>query len=382
MLRNSPYGFAAKNMTVTTANGTTTIEGSTGQFLSFWTSLTAVCWSLVGFETIGVTAAENRDLERWETMRLASKKLFMRITTLYTLATFAASLNVPMNDAQLRAINRDSRISGQHSIFVLAAVRNHLVGWPSFFNGFFIFSALTSAVNAVYVSSRLLHALASIPEVWPLWAQKFRKRLERTSSHGIPLGTVAVSWLFGLLAFLAVKSYPSTILSRITANATVSFFIVYGVVCASFIPFYHRIKVASEDNGLDNRYAYNREDEQYPYRTRGQLFRSWYGLIFCLLIVLFNGWRSFFSPFGVSDFIVSYIGIVAFFVIVALYHMRTDGLAPWKWRRHASLQIQRPPPKIVVAGRRRGTLHLPNKKKWFTTENFEAMMVWLWCWLR
>jgi amino acid transporter len=199
-------------------------------------------------------------------MRLASKKLFIRITALYTLATFAASLNVPMDDAQLAAIYTDSRVSGQHSIFVLAAVRNHLIGWPSFFNTFFIFSALTSAVNAVYISSRLLHALASIPEVWPLWAQKTRKRLERTSSHGIPLGTVATSWLFGLLAFLAVKTYPSLILSRITTNATVSFFIVYGVVCASYIPFHHKIRVASEDHTLENRDAYNREDEQYPYR--------------------------------------------------------------------------------------------------------------------
>lgn len=117
-------------------------------------------------------------------------------------------------------------------------------------------------------------------------------------------------------------------------------------------------------------------------RTSGQLFRSWYGLIFCALIVVFNGWQSFFSPFSVPDFIVSYIGILAFFVIIALYHMKTDGVMPWKWRRHASMQIHRPPPKIVVSGRRRGVLNLPNEKRLFVPENFEAVAMWIWCWLK
>jgi amino acid transporter len=215
---NSPYSFASKGILV---NGNMVI-GSGGQFAAFWTAVTKICWSLVGFETIGVTAAENRDLERWETMRLASKKLLMRISILYTLSTFAASLNVPMDDPMLVDIGSNTILAGQNSIFVLAAVRNHLTGWASFFNGFYIFSATTSAVNALYISSRLLHALASIPEVWPLWAQTWRKRLERTSYHGIPLATVSVSWLFGLLAYLATKHFPGVVLGRITTNATVS----------------------------------------------------------------------------------------------------------------------------------------------------------------
>ncbi|KAF2436819.1 proline-specific permease [Tothia fuscella] len=383
---NAPYAFASKGITVRTGDhgpsSDTMIVGQIGQLAALWTAITTVVWSLVGFESIAMTAMENRDLEKWETTKIASKKLFMRITFLYTLSTFTASLNVPRDDRNLRNIQANSIHAGQNSIFVLAAVRNHLRGWPSFFNGFFIFSAMSSGINALYLSSRLLHALASIPEAWPLWAQSFRRRLERTSSRGVPLATVATSWCFGLLAFLAVKGFPSIILGRITQNATVSFVIVYGVVCASYIVFYHHIKIAAEDHTLESREAYSRDDPRYPYRTHGQLFRSWYGFIFCTLLVLFNGWRSFISPFSTPDFIVSYIGIVVFFLLVAAYHVKMDGWNPLSWKRHASLQIQRPPPKVVVPGRRRGILHLPNEKRVFTVKNSKAFADWVWVWLK
>jgi yeast amino acid transporter len=68
------------------------------------------------------------------------------------------------------------------------------------------------------------------------------------------------------------------------------------------------IKAATEDSTIENRTAFDREDEHYPYRAHGQLFRSYYGLIFCLLLILFNGWHTF-VPFQVQDFIVSYIGV-------------------------------------------------------------------------
>lgn len=174
-------------------------------------SITSGFFSFVGFETIAITAPENKDLEKHETIKLASKKLTLRITILYLLCTFAGGLNVPRDDPNLINIQINSVRAGQNSIYVLAAVRNHLRGFPSFFNGFFIFSATTCGINSLYNSSRLLHALASIPEAWPLWSQNWRRRLERTTSRGVPLGTVTVSWCFGLISFLGIKQFPSIV---------------------------------------------------------------------------------------------------------------------------------------------------------------------------
>ncbi|KAF2274286.1 uncharacterized protein EI97DRAFT_435372 [Westerdykella ornata] len=383
---NKPYGFSSESLVVHPSHDVDTgvvLRGEQGRFLALWTAIVAALFSFVGFETIAITAAENKDLEKHETIKLATKKLTLRITILYVLGTFVGGLNVPYNDPNLINIQISSIRAGQNSIFVLAAVRNHLRTWPSLFNAFFIFSATTSGINSLYNSSRLLHALASIPEAWPLWAQNFRRRLERTTSRGVPLGTVTASWAVGLIAFLAVKPFPSLVLGRITNNAVVSELIAYAVICLSYIQFYHRIKAAAEDHTLENRSAFNRDDKQYPYRTHGQLFRAYYGFLFCLLLIVFNNWRACVSPFSTADFVSSYVGIPAFFALVAAYHVRSDGWNPLKWRRNASMQIQRPPPKVVVPGRRRGHLVYPNPKEpvW-NEENLRALVAFIWGWMK
>ncbi|PVH99630.1 hypothetical protein DM02DRAFT_656185 [Periconia macrospinosa] len=383
---NKPWGFASDGMIVHPSHDTDpgiVLRGDVGHFLSLWTATAATLFSFVGFETIAITAPENKDLEKHETIKLATKKLTMRITILYILGTFVGGLNVPYDDVNLVNIQINSVRAGQNSVFVLAAVRNHLRYWPSIFNGFFIFSATTSGINALYNSSRLLHALASIPEAWPLWFQNSRRRLERTTERGVPLGTVFVSWCFGLVSFLAIKPFPSIVLGRITNNAVVSELICYTVICLSYIQFYYKIKAASNDHTLENRNAFNRDDKQYPYRTHGQLFRAYYGFLFCLLLIIFNNWRAFVNPFSMADFVASYVGILAFFTLIAAYHVKSDGWNPLKWRRNASMQIHRPPPRVVVPGRRRGQLEFPNPKApvW-EPENAKALIAFSWGWLK
>jgi len=74
---------------------------------------------------------------------------------------------------------------------------------------------------------------------------------------------------------------------------------------------------------------------------------------------------------------------VVFFALVAAYHVKSDGWNPLKWRRNASMQIQRPPPKVVVPGRRRGQLVFPNPKRTiWDEENAKAMVLFIWGWLK
>lgn len=202
-----PYGFATDGYVLavnSTDSPTDVLSGNAGRFVALWTAISSIVFALIGFETIAISGPENRDLEKHETIKIATKKLTIRLTLLYTLAAFAGGLNVPYDDPYLAQAKWNSINGGQNSLFILAAVRNRLRGWPQFFNGFFIFSATTSGINSLYNASRILHALASIPEAWPLWAQSWRRRLERTSSQGVPMATVLVSWLFGLLAFLSI----------------------------------------------------------------------------------------------------------------------------------------------------------------------------------
>jgi amino acid permease len=356
---NKPYSFAKNGFDLYVDSNnqpTSVLTGDAGRFVALWTATTTVMFSLIGFETIALTGPENRDLEKYEAIKIASKKLAFRLTILYTLATFTVGLNVPYDDPYLAQAAWSSIHGGQNSAFVLACILNHVQGFPGFFNAVFIFSATTSGMNCLYNASRILHALASIPEAWPLWAHGWRKRLERTTSRGVPMATVTVSWLAGLLAFLAVTDDASQVSLRgpkFILLATVvhqgasgarayvkkrnglvdACLLGYLRVLYSFLPsvsslplvnestisaskqnikVFISIKTASEDSTIENRSAFNRDDEQYPYRTHGQLFRTYYGLTFCILLILFNGWRSFLVPFQTKDFIVSYIGVSDF----------------------------------------------------------------------
>lgn len=258
---DQPYSFSAQNITIRVGSDghDEVIGGSAGGFLALWTAMTTVIFSLIGFESVSITAAENLDLKTTETIKMGTRKIAIRIILLYSLAVAMVGLNVPYTDPNLRDFTINEIRSGENSVFILALVRNHIRGWPNLFNGVFIFSATTSGINSLYLSSRILHALASIPEVWPQYylVQQLQAKLERTT-WGVPYGAVFVSWLFGFLAFLATKPFPAIVsrrlfhsertkgsadtskeLGRMATNSVVSMLIVYSVVCASYVGFYN-----------------------------------------------------------------------------------------------------------------------------------------------
>jgi amino acid transporter len=177
-----------------------------------WSGMTIIFFSMIGFEVVAVTAAENRDLKQEETVKIASRKIALRVILLYTLAAFSVGLNVPYTDSSLRDLTINGIGGGQGSVFIIAALREHVRSWPYFFNGFFVFSAASAGMNALYSASRSLHALASLHDAWPRWGpiESLRSRLERTR-FGVPYNAVFASWLFGFLAFLSTKHAPAQV---------------------------------------------------------------------------------------------------------------------------------------------------------------------------
>ena len=198
---NDPYSFTSKNITLPNGH---VVTGGAGQLGGMWEAMTTCLFGMIGFETVAITAAENKDLRTEETMKIATRKISLRIITLYTLAAFTAGLNVPYTYPLIQDNAVISFGYGENSIFVISTVLNRLRIWPYFINDFIIFTAFSAGANGLYNASRTLHALASIPDAWPDWEpiQAFRRRLERTT-YGVPHGAAFFSWLFGLLGFLA-----------------------------------------------------------------------------------------------------------------------------------------------------------------------------------
>lgn len=210
----APYSFFS-NQTITDPQGhrTYTFTGGTGHLIGMWSAMNTIFFSLQGFFTVSVTAAENKDIERDETIKLATRKIALRVIVLYVLVVFTTGLNVPYDDINLQDKTISSIRRGANSPIMISCIRNGVVGWPHFFNAFFIFSAFSTGVNGLYISSRLLHALATIRNVWPAtgWGNKIKQRLEKTNSKGVPVNAVLLSWLFAFLGFLAVKPEPAKV---------------------------------------------------------------------------------------------------------------------------------------------------------------------------
>jgi yeast amino acid transporter len=206
---NDPYSFASRNITLPNGH---VVTGDAGRLGGMFEAMTTCLFGMIGFETVAITAAENKDLRTEETMKIATRKISLRIITLYTLATFTVGLNVPYTYPLIQDNSVISFGYGKNSPFLISTVLNRLRHWPYFINDFIIFSATTAGANGIYNASRTLHALASIPDAWPDWKpiQSFRRRLERTS-YGVPHAAVICSWMFGLLGFLANNSHSQLV---------------------------------------------------------------------------------------------------------------------------------------------------------------------------
>ncbi|ERF69015.1 hypothetical protein EPUS_06702 [Endocarpon pusillum Z07020] len=338
-----PYSFQSQNFTL---HGNT-ITGGPGHLASMWTAMTTTMFGMAGFDA---------------SIKLATRKISLRIILLYTLATFTAGLNVPYTDPNLKSL-------------------------AAFLNAFYVFSATSAGINALYLASRLLHALACIPEAWPRWSltMTLRSKLQRTS-YGVPKAAVFASWLFGLLGFLAVKPTSAEILGRIAINSVVSNLIVYCLICASYLRFYKCINRAARgvDPEVDqNVEAYNREnDSMYPYKSHLQYLRAWYGLCGTFLFALFNGWRSVVSPMSISSFLASYFNIPVFLVLILAYRIKLDSWDPRQWIIRANQDLRNPVSVTEQDPRlRRGRLRRRDRNVYWSRENARGFLQWIWVWL-
>ncbi|KAK0715434.1 amino acid permease-domain-containing protein [Lasiosphaeris hirsuta] len=405
-----PYGFSTREFIVKAPVDADPVvwTGSLGTVAALWTAMVTSFWSLMGWDVILLTAPENHDLAREETVKLSSRKIALRVMLLYALAVFTVGLNVPYDDEGLRNLTINGITGGQTSAFVLAAIRGHVRFLPHFLNGFFIFSATTTGINSLYASSRLLHAIASLRDAWPRWGwvQSIRSRLEYTRL-GVPMNAVFASWSVAFLAFLSTKPQSAEILGRLTTVASTATLIVYALNCYTFLLFFNELEhvVAGErDTELhitgspELRNQYRRShNRRYPYHSHGQWLRALYGLVFSVLMIFFQGWRSVVPPFSASDFVASYISIAIFIVLTAAYFFKTRGFDPAGWHIRAERfdglgsigpvvvsdphDPRRPACSICGMAHRRGQIVWPEGRGHYGQKSL-AVVEWVWTWMK
>ncbi|KAK4169809.1 amino acid permease-domain-containing protein [Cladorrhinum sp. PSN259] len=403
-----PYGFSSHNITVKAASDELKDDlvytGSLGTFAALWTCMATSYFSLQGWDVILLTAPENKDLAREETVKISSRKIALRVIILYALAVFTVGLNVPYTDAALRDLTLSSIKGGHGSAFVIAAIREHVSVLPHFLNGFFVFSAAATGVNALYSASRLLHAIATLRDAWPRWGwtEAIRSRLEQTRL-GVPMIAVLASWFLAFLSFMSVNPDSDETLANMTKFSSGCTLIVYVLNCYTFLLFFKEINLAAcgakeEDLGItpELRYQYNRGNKKhYPYRSHLQWLRALYALVFCILLLIFQGWRSAVSPVDKEGFVAAYIPIPIFLFLSGAYFVKTRGFRPSRWYRRAEKlsgleavgpvvvpdPSSRDPCPNCGMKHRRGALAWP-KGRGTGQQKMMAILEWVWAWLK
>ncbi|KAM0100307.1 hypothetical protein ACP6JE_005128 [Aspergillus fumigatus] len=337
---NSPYSFFNSDYRVKDEYGNLhqTISGGTGRLVGVWTACVRAFFSYTGMDMVTVTAAESKALADSEAMKMASRKISLRIITLYALSILTASFLVPTDHP---FINGEGQSSGARSIFIIAVVEAGLPALGQFFNAMFLFSAATCASDNLYVASRVLHTLALRDQTGP----EFITRRLRQCRAGVPMRAVLVSAAVMLVAYLGPTGAPGAtyvstwLLANVAEALTLDEAQKYG------------------NNPQTQAGIYDRNHPRYPYKSHAQWLKAGFGMVACIILLIFNGVNAFLTePFDVRTFIASYIS--------------------WGPERSKDLRncVQ------ISSNRRKGRLEFPHPG--LTVENGKRFLEWLWVWTK
>ncbi|KAL3422348.1 amino acid permease [Phlyctema vagabunda] len=373
---DSPYSFFNPVYQVKGRDGDLqkVFKGSIGTFLGVWTSCVKVLFSFVGMDIVASTAAESKALADAESMKMAVRKLSLRIIILYSLAMLTASFVVPYDHPFL---NGGGQSVGSHSIFIIAVVEAGIPNVAHFFNAVFVFSSFTCAINSMYVSSRVLHTLSLLDQTGP----EFITRRLRQCRSGVPVRAVLVTGLMMLIGYMGRTGSPGERLSELASNCTVSCLIVYTTICATYLNFFKILEdVKLYGNASEAQAAsYDRNHPRYPYKSHGQWLKAGYGLVACTILLIFNGLASFLKdPFDFRGFIASYIGFPVFILLIVGYKIRKHGFKVSHWGPERSEDLRNT--VQVASAKRKGRLEFPDHG--FTRGNVHTFFRWVWVWTK
>jgi amino acid transporter len=158
-------------------------------------------YSYTGMDFVAGTAAESKALADAESMKMGSRKISIRIVTLYSMAMLTAACVVPRDHP---FINGGGQSAGAQSVFIIAVVEAGIPGLAHFINAAFVFCAFSCAINAVYISSRVLHTLALHGQTGPEW---ITKRL-RACTGGVPVRAILVSSAVATISYMGRSGSP------------------------------------------------------------------------------------------------------------------------------------------------------------------------------
>ncbi|KAJ9621044.1 hypothetical protein H2203_007631 [Taxawa tesnikishii (nom. ined.)] len=267
------------------------IPGTTGRFLGFFSGLTGAAFSSIGAEMLALAAAETKNPRR--IVPKALKATWIRIVLFYFCGAFVVSLIVPSNNENLGTAS-----TAAASPYVIAIQTAGIKVLPSIINACIMTSALSAGIGDCFTATRTLHSMAGKGI-----APRF---FGATTSWGSPYIAACTTWLFGLLAFLGVKTSSANVFNFLVNLTALSGIITWLCIAISYI----RFRAGMKAQGIAH--------ASLPWMNRFSLIGAYWIAFVVSVVTLFSGW-SVFKHWDAVSFVGNYLPIALFVVIFIFF---------------------------------------------------------------
>ncbi|OCK79025.1 hypothetical protein K432DRAFT_300743 [Lepidopterella palustris CBS 459.81] len=262
--------------------------GAKAKFVGFWAVLIQAGFAYQGTELVGIGAGESTNPRK--TMPAAIRKTFWTVFSLFVLTIFFIGLLVPYDNDSLITGNTDAAASP----LVIAANLAGVSVLPGLINVVLLTVVLSAANSNIYTGSRILVGLAE-ENCAPSFFQK-------TSTRGVPYYAVSFTAAFGLLAFMNLSDNGGKVFNWFLNIISVAGFIAWSCINICHLYFMRALK------------AHGVSRDTLPYKAMWQPYLAWYGLVFCVIITLTQGFTAF-IPWDTTNFFIAYVSLILFVVL-------------------------------------------------------------------
>nr|GAT46816.1 predicted protein [Mycena chlorophos] len=277
------------------------VPPSKARFLGFWAVLTQAAFSYAGMEALALICLEASKPR--VTLRTAIRAVFYRIVLLYILSILLIGMCLSPTNPDLLQANEESSGDATESPFVIIITEARIKVLPHIINAVVLTSAFSASNELFYASTRSLFMLAQ--------EGKAPRILAKVTKNGVPIYSIALCAVFGLLSHLACgKQGAMVAFNWLSSITTLSSMMIWCGIALAHIRWYRAMQV----QGLSR--------DELPFRSWAQPYASWIVLISFPVIIFFSGFTTFLAkPFDSQSFVANYINIPFALILYVRYKM-------------------------------------------------------------
>lgn len=285
------------------------MEGNTGKFLGFWSTMVTATFAYLGTELVGVTVGEAQNPRK--TIPRAIRLTFYRILFFYCLSVLLIGMCVPYNSPDLAFAN-NSTANASASPFVVAIKLAKINALDHILNACILVFVFSASNSDLYIASRTLYGLSSSGAAPAIF--------RRVDKRGVPIFALGFSACFALLAFLNVSDDSRAVFGYFVNLTTIFGLLTWISILVTHISFVR----ARKFQGL--------ADSDMPYTAPLGIWGSYLALFLCILIALTKNYDVFTGDFRAkyATFITGYLGIPLYLILLFGHKLwtRSKGVGP------------------------------------------------------